>query len=81
MRRGRLNLIVGVEKKVLGERRTARCRQTMAAAALRNVDLGLGDAFDGGQCGCQVFAGDFGVVVSLHVDEEHVTQAQGAGQS
>jgi hypothetical protein len=33
-----------------------------------------GDAFDGGQLRCEVFTGDFGVVVSLHVDEEHVAQ-------
>jgi hypothetical protein len=34
-----------------------------------------GDAFDGGQLRREVFTGDFGVVVSLHVDEEHVAQS------
>lgn len=34
----------------------------------------LGEAFDGGQLRCKLFAGDFGVVVSLRVDPKHVAQ-------
>lgn len=35
-----------------------------------------GDTFDRGEFRSDVFAGDFGVVVGLHVDPEHVAQSK-----
>ena len=40
-----------------------------------------GDAVDGRKLARYVLAGDFGVVVGLHVDEEHVAQTEGPRQT
>jgi hypothetical protein len=34
------------------------------------------NSFDGGQLRRKLFSGDFGVIVGLHVDEEHVSQPE-----
>src|SRR5271170_820852 len=44
-------------------------------------EFSSGYLVDRGQLGCELFASNFSVVVGLHVDEEHVAQAESARQS
>jgi hypothetical protein len=57
-------------------------REGEARCAGRAADSGWasGDAFNGVEFRCDVLAGDFGVVVGLHVDPEHFAEPQGAGE-
>jgi hypothetical protein len=72
--------VVGVGEKYwrvggLGDHEKEAARAWLACGiAAAGSGRVSGDAFDGGKFRCDVFAGDFGVVVGLHVDPEHFAQ-------
>jgi hypothetical protein len=57
-----------------GRKKEAVCTKLGCSCVAADFGSVSGDAFDGGEFRCDVFAGDFGVIVGLHVDPEHFAQ-------